>query len=248
MLRLDADEKVSAIVPVREFVEGQYVVMVTKRGYVKRVDLMAFSNIRAGGIRATSLDEDDELIDVHQSDGTRDCVVSTKSGMAIRFHESEVRAMGRTARGVKAITLGNEDKVVSFSMMPAEIDEKQEMALFTVCENGYGKRTLISEYRTQGRGGKGIIDIKTEGRNGPVIETCRVSKNDEVMLMTTTGKVIRTPVANISLIGRNTMGVRLINLEEGETVGAMAKLVDPQTEPDEEQGAEGLEPDEQAEN
>lgn len=230
MLRIDEDETVSAIVPVMEFEEGKYVVMVTKRGYVKRVDLMAFSNIRAGGIRATVLDENDELINVHQSDGTRDCLVSTKNGLAIRFSEQDVRSMGRVSRGVKAISLSEGDEVVSFSMIPSE--PEPDMALLTVCENGYGKRTSVSEYKPQGRGGKGCIDIKTAGRNGPVIVTCRVSDTDEVMLITTSSKVIRIPVNNVSVIGRNTMGVRLINLEEGESVAAMAKIVDAQDNED----------------
>ncbi len=233
ILKLREDEQVSAILPVRHFEEGKFVVMTTRRGYIKRVDLMAFSNVRQGGIRASSLDEGDELIGVRLTDGSRDCIVSSKSGMAIRFDENEVRAMGRTARGVRGMNIEEGDEVVNLVTVPHEGEsadtaaaEAEELALLTVSENGYGKRTLAAEYRCQGRGGKGVIDIKTETRNGLVVGMSRVTKKDQVMVITTGGKVIRMPVNTISLIGRNTMGVRLVNLDEGEKVAAVARIAE----------------------
>ena len=236
MLNLSENERVSAILPVRRFEEGRFVIMTTMRGFIKRVDLMEFSNVRRGGIRATNLDDGDRLIGVRLTDGKSDCILSTKSGMAIRFDENDVRAMGRTARGVTGIKLDEGDEVVHLEVnehLVGEVDEDAAQtegpALLTICENGYGKRTSIDRYRLQGRAGKGLIDIKTEERNGPVVGMAQVNPNDEVMLITTSGKVIRIPVANISLIGRNTMGVRLINLDEGEkvaTVGRIAESID----------------------
>lgn len=228
MLKLDESEKLSAVLPVRQFEEGKYVIFATRRGYIKRVDLMAFSNIRQGGIKAINLDEGDELIGVRLTDGTKDCLVSSMNGMAIRFDENEIREMGRTARGVRSINLEDSDQVVSFVLLDKSPEGAaiEDMALFTACSNGYGKRTEVGEYRIQGRGGKGVIDIKTEGRNGPVIGTLRVYPKDQVMLITTSGKVIRMPVNTVSLIGRNTLGVRLINLDENETVSAVARIAD----------------------
>jgi len=232
MLRLEDDEKVSAILPVREFVENRYVVMVTKKGFIKKVDLLEFSNVRKGGIRATSLDDDDDLISVNLTGGDSDCIVSTSSGMAIRFSEDDVRAMGRTARGSRAVRLEDGDSVVNVVVAPkssemadAEIAE-QEKAVLTICQNGYGKRTLINEYRTQARGGKGVIDIKTEDRNGPVIGMCQVDKEHQAMVITTGGKVIRMPVNTISLVGRNTKGVRIVNLDENEKVAAVGRIAE----------------------
>ena len=228
MLKLDESEKISAVLAVREFEEGKYVIFATKKGLIKRVDLMAFANIRHGGIKAISLNEGDELIGVRLTDGCKDCVVSSKSGMAIRFDENEIREVGRTARGVRSINLDEGDEVVSFVVLDKSVDGQvaEDMTLFTVCANGYGKQTAVDEYRVQGRGGKGVIDIKTEGRNGPVIGTLRVYPNNDVMIITNAGKVIRMPVSGVSVIGRNTMGVRLINLDENETVAAVARLVE----------------------
>ncbi|MBL7662462.1 DNA gyrase subunit A [bacterium] len=241
MIKLQEGEKVSAILPVRTFEHEKQVVMVTREGYIKRVDLMDFSNVRNGGIRATNLDEGDELIGVMLTDGKRDIIVQSKDGMSIRFHESEARVMGRTARGVRAMNLNEGDYVVNIVTVYQEEAEgkvsaeheaelKDSVALLTVSENGYGKRTLIDEYRTQGRGGKGVIDIKTDERNGNVVSSADVKDNDQVMIITTSGNVIRIPVKTISIIGRNTKGVRLINLEENEKVAAVAKLAESEEE------------------
>ncbi len=237
MLSLDKEEKVSAILPVRHFEEGKYVVMTTKRGYIKRVDLMAFSNVRRGGIIATTLDENDELTGARLSDGEQDIIVSSKSGMVIRFSEKDVRAMGRTARGVRAISLKGDDVVASVVSVSSEAgteeDKQDSLSLLSVCENGYGKRTRISEYRRQGRGGKGVIDIKTTDRNGQVIGAVLAQEADDVMIISTRGKIIRMNANSISTIGRNTQGVRLVNLDSEETVAAVARVLD------DEDGAQG---------
>ncbi len=227
MIQFEEGEKVSAILPVRHFEVGKSVVLTTKMGVIKRVDLMELSNIRKGGIRAVSLDQGDALIGARLTEGSRDLILSTKSGMAIRFREDDVRVMGRVARGVRGITLDSGDEVVNIVTVPeAGKDDSEKYALFTVCQNGFGKRTEVDEYRVQSRGGKGVIDIKTEGRNGPVVSTTRVTDNDHIMIITTSGKVIRMAVKNMNLIGRNTMGVNLINLDEGESVAAVARLAD----------------------
>jgi len=232
MLAIDKEERVTAILPVRHFRDDQYVILATKKGYVKRIDLMAFSNVRKGGIRATNLDEGDSLIGARLTDGKSDCVITTRSGMAIRFHEDQMRPMGRTARGVRGVQLGPDDKAVSVLTIARGEDGNEaeeanrERAILTICENGFGKRTAISEYRAQGRGGKGLIDIKTTERNGPVVASCRVYAGDQVMVITTGGKVIRCPVDDISLIGRNTQGVRIIGMNENEKVAALARIVE----------------------
>jgi DNA gyrase subunit A len=228
MLKLGEDEKISAILPVRKFEEGKFVFFLTKNGSSKRVDLMAFSNVRNNGIRAINLDMGDELVGVRLTDGTQDCIVSSKFGMAIRFHEDEIRSMGRTAGGVRAMKLDDGDSVVSFVMVAKEDDGRvaEDVALFTVCQNGYGKRTAVTEYREQSRGGKGVIDIKTEDRNGPVVETIRVYPNDQVMIITNNGKVIRMNISDTNMIGRNTKGVRLINLDDSEIVASIARIAD----------------------
>jgi DNA gyrase subunit A len=254
MLNLDAEESVSAILPVRNFEEGKYVVMATKNGYIKRVDLMSFSNVRRGGIIATTIDENDELIGARVSTGGGDILLGTSSGKAIRFDEDDVRPMGRTARGVRSIKVDENDNVVNFVALESETSSHSDedpdsegtgpIAYLTVCENGYGKRTAVTEYRRQGRGGKGLIDIKTEGRNGPVVATCKVRDNDDIMIITTAGKVIRMGVAGISIIGRNTKGVSLVNLDEGEKVAAVARVADKGDDTDGDEGEESPGPEE----
>ena len=181
------------------------------------------------------------LIAARLTEGNRDCIVCTKTGMAIRFKEDDARVMGRTARGVRAIMLDDGDEVVNVVTVPEETSSGESAAggdaeaanvysMLTVCQNGYGKRTLVTEYRLQSRGGKGVIDIKTEGRNGPVVGTCRVMDGEDVMIITTGGKVIRCPASGISLIGRNTMGVSLVGLAEGESVAAVARVAETESE------------------
>jgi DNA gyrase subunit A len=221
LINFQEGERLAAIQPVRQFEEGKHVVMVTKKGVIKKTDLMAFSNVRAAGIIALGIDEGDDLVSVKLTDGSKHILISTKDGMSIRFEESEVRAMGRAAFGVKGITLEGQDEVVS-----AEVVEPGK-AILTVTQRGYGKRTEEAEYRVQGRGGKGIIDIKTTERNGPVVGVAQVSETDEIMIITNKGMLIRTPVKGISVIGRNTQGVRLITLEsEDEKVVGVTKIAE----------------------
>ena len=219
IVQLGEGEKLASILVTRGFEEGRFVFFVTRKGVVKRTDLNAFSNVRSAGIIALGVDDGDSLVAVKITDGTKDVLLSTAQGMSIRFAESEVRSMGRTAYGVKGITLEEGDEVVGADVVEAG------STILTVTENGYGKRTEEAEYRIQGRAGKGIIDIKTTERNGPVVGIAQVKDRDEVMLVTNGGMLIRIKVGDISVIGRNTQGVRLISLEgSGEKVSGISKL------------------------
>ncbi len=221
LIQFQEGEKLAAVLAVREFVENRFAVMVTKKGIIKKTDLMAFSNVRNAGIIALGIEEGDELVAVRLTDGTADLLLSTAEGMAIRFNEEDVRGMGRAAFGVKGITLEPGDEVVG-----ADVVEKGA-AILTVTENGYGKRTEESEYRTQSRGGKGLITMKSSERNGRVVGVTQVHDDDEVMIITNAGILIRIPVTQISLIGRNTQGVRLITLDsKEEKVAGVARLAD----------------------
>ncbi|HXN41218.1 MAG TPA: DNA gyrase subunit A, partial [Myxococcaceae bacterium] len=236
LVPLSQEEKLAAVVAAREFDENKFMFFVTKKGVVKRTDLTAFSNVRVAGIIALSIEDGDSLVAVKITDGTKDILLSTAEGMSIRFPESEVRSMGRAAYGVKGITLGPGDEVVG-----ADVVEKGTTIL-TVTANGYGKRTEESEYRVQGRGGKGVIDIKTTDRNGRVVGLVQVRDQDGVMLVTNGGMLIRMRVKEISVIGRNTQGVRLISLESAqEKVTGISKLPE-DAETDEEPPTEGEDP------
>lgn len=227
MLGLSEGEKVSAILPVRDFNQEASVILCTKEGYAKRVDLKDFSNVRKGGIRAITLENEDTLIGVRLLVADQNCIISTKEGMSIRFGAEDIRVMGRTARGVRAIKLSKGDEVVNVVSPSREEEQPEDKAtILTVCEKGYGKRTLVDEYRLQSRGGKGVIDIKTTERNGGVIGTSIIHNNDDVMIITTGGKIIRLQASAVSVIGRNTQGVRLINLDEGEKVAAIARVAE----------------------
>jgi len=221
LLQLSEGEKVTGVVPVREFRADECLMMVTRRGTVKKTELKAFRRPLGRGIIALGLEEGDQLIGVARIKTGDHVILSTRSGMAIRFDESDVRPMGRPAHGVKGITLDEQDEVVGMVVANGEEDPA---SLLTVCSNGYGKRTMLTEYRSQNRGGKGLIDIKTSDRNGSVVAVTKVTDADEVMLTTARGILIRTRVADTRLIGRNTQGVRLIRLDEGDTVGSLAKL------------------------
>ena len=221
LLQLDEGERVTGFIPVREFAEDEALMMCTRRGTVKKTDLRAFKRPLGRGIIALGLDEGDELIAVGRVRAGDHVLISTRQGMAIRFDEADARAMGRTAYGVRGIALGEDDEVVGMVVANGTDDPS---SLLTVCSNGYGKRTALTEYRSQNRGGKGLIDIKTTDRNGPVVAIAKVTEDDEVMLTTVGGIIIRTRVADISTIGRNTQGVRLIRTDDGDTVGSLAKL------------------------
>jgi DNA gyrase subunit A len=224
LLTLEKDEKISAFLPVREFQEGRYIVFATKNGTVKKTDLMAYSNPRKAGIIAITLDEGDEVIGVRLTDGQQHVILSTREGQAIRFKEEDVRPMGRGAGGVRGITLEPGDSVVGVDVV------SPGATLLAVAERGYGKRTEMDEYRLTRRGGRGIITMKTTDKTGLVVGVRMVTDDDDIMLVTDGGKVIRTPVKGISVIGRNTQGVRLIDLAEGEKVVGVACLAEKEEE------------------
>jgi DNA gyrase subunit A len=204
---LSRDERVQAVVPVKAFDDQHFLVCATKKGIIKKTVLSAYGRPRRGGIHAVLLAEGDELIETVVTDGTQDIILGTKKGLAIRCHENEVRPMGRTARGVKGVTLdAKDDEVVDM------VAVKRQATLLTVTENGYGKRSEVAEYRLSHRGGKGIITIKTTDRNGDVVAVKEVVDGDGLMIITRSGQMIRMPVKGISVLGRNTQGVRLVNL------------------------------------
>ncbi len=225
LIPLQEGERVVALLPVREFSEGAFVVMATRTGYIKKTSLDAFANIRSSGIIALTIPDDDDLVAVRITEGAADILIGTRNGWAIRFREENVRPMGRTARGVRGIRLrdgDDKDQVVGMSIIPRE----EPATLLTVCERGYGKRTPTSDYPTKNRGGKGVITIKTTERNGKVVSLRLVSDDDDLMLITDGGKLIRMPVDGIPTIGRNTQGVRLIRLETDEKVVAMERMAE----------------------
>jgi DNA gyrase subunit A len=219
LLQLARDEKVTAFVPVREFDDEHYLFMATRKGMVKKTVLSAFGNPRRGGIIAITLKKGDELICVSLTDGTQDVILGKRQGLAIRFSEKDVRPMGRNAAGVIGTKLDKGDEVVD--MIPI----KRIGTILTATQNGFGKRTKIDDYRTIGRGGRGVITIRTTKRNGMVVAVLEVTDNDEVMMMTKKGQVIRLPMSKVSVIGRNTQGVRLMNLQRDDEVTDVAHVV-----------------------
>ncbi len=223
---MSRDERMQAVVAVKSFDDQHFLVCATRKGLIKKTLLSAYGNVRRAGINAILLEDGDALIEASITDGTQDIILAKKKGLAIRFHENEVRAMGRTSYGVKAVTLDDaEDEVVSM------VGVKRQATLLAVTEHGYGKRSEISEYRVSHRGGKGIITIKTTDRNGQIVAVKEVVDGDELMIITKSGQMIRMPVAGISVIGRNTQGVRLVDLkpEEGQllpdTVAGVTRVV-----------------------
>ncbi len=219
-LQLKRGEKVATTLALRSFEDAKYVVMATKKGFVKKTELLSYSHPRAGGIVALKIRDDDEVIAVRMTNGEDDIFLTTRWGKSIRFHESEARSMGRVASGTIGIRMGRDDEVVGMEALT------EGATILTVTENGYGKRTKTEEYKSQGRGGKGILTIKTSERNGPVVYAYQVSDQDQLMIITEHGKIIRFNVADISVIGRNTQGVKLIDLAEGEKVVGVAKLME----------------------
>ncbi len=222
LLSLAPEEKVTTILPVKEFEEGKYIVTATVKGTIKKTDLMAYSNPRAGGIIALTIDEGDCLVEARLTDGKRDLLLATRNGKSIRFPETDVRPMGRPARGVRGMTLEGDDEVIGLQ----SVTDSTALALVTITENGYGKRTDIGEYRVQSRGGKGIITIKTSERNGKVVAIKMVDEDSDLMFITDRGKMLRTRVNNIRSIGRNTQGVRMMVLEDDELIVSVAKLAE----------------------
>jgi DNA gyrase subunit A len=226
VLSLADGERVATCVPVRDFESGGYVLFATKQGKVKKTELSAFSHPRAGGIQAITLEEGDEVMAARRTDGQREVLLSTKLGMIIRFPEDEVRPMGRTAAGVRGIDVDEGDQVIAAETL------KEGVTILTVTERGYGKRTPLDEYRLQGRAGKGIIDIKTAGRNGAVVGMLQVREGDDILVVTTKGKMIRLHADEITSQGRNTMGVRIIDLDADDQVGNLARVEAEQPAPE----------------
>ncbi|MCE2390304.1 MAG: DNA gyrase subunit A [Proteobacteria bacterium] len=218
LLQLESDERVSEILPVRSFDEGGYVVLATRAGLIKKTDLGQYANPRRGGIIALNLRDDDELIGAARTSGEDELLIATQGGKAIRFHEQQVRPMGRTAAGVRAVAARAGDEAVGMEVL------QPGNAVLAITENGYGKRTLLEDYRTQRRGGQGTLTIKTTPRNGKLVSILQVAEGDEIMAVTDAGKVIRLRIDDISTLGRNTQGVRVMHTGGDERVASVTRL------------------------
>ncbi|OGR85537.1 MAG: DNA gyrase subunit A [Elusimicrobia bacterium RIFCSPLOWO2_01_FULL_54_10] len=224
-VQLAPEEKITSAISIATFEEAKgketYLLMCTRNGTIKRTPLAEYANIRTSGVNAITLEEGNVLVEVKHTDGKSQVIIGTKEGMAIRFAEEDIRVIGRTGKGVRGIRLDKTDQVVGMETAP----QNSRASLMTVCENGHGKRTDLSEYRDQTRGGKGVITIKTSDRNGAVVGIKLVTNEDDVMLMTSKGMTIRLPCRDIRVISRNTQGVRLVRLEEGDKIAALASIV-----------------------
>ncbi len=219
LLAIEASEKITAVIPVADYKQALYLFFVTRQGIVKKAELKVFENIRKSGMIAINLKEDDDLIAVHLTNGEKEVIIASKLGQAIRFHEEDVRVMGRTATGVKGIELKDDDQVIGFDIVEENSD------ILVVTTNGYGKRTSEKEYRTQSRGGKGIKTINVTKRNGDLIDLKVVNENDQLLVTTTSGMIIRFNVKDISTTGRTTQGVKLINIKDDDQVSSIAKII-----------------------
>ncbi|MFB6138080.1 MAG: DNA gyrase C-terminal beta-propeller domain-containing protein, partial [Halobacteriaceae archaeon] len=217
LLDLDRDEEITAVVNTDDFGEEEFLTMVTRNGYVKRTPASAFESVLSTGIIAAKLEEGDALVDVAVTDGTRDLLVESSDGRAIRFAEEEARSMGRTARGVNSIELEEGQGVVGL----VAADPEDDADLLTVTRNGYGKRTPLSAYRRQSRYGKGLVDVKTGDRNGPVAAVERVEADDELVVVSADGQIMRIAVDDVSSVGRNTQGVVVMDVAAGDAVASV---------------------------
>jgi len=226
LVSMEEGERIAALLAVKEFDDTSFIVMGSRKGVVKKTALSAFSNPRAGGIIAMGIEEGDAVIAVQVTDGSAEVFIGTHAGMAIRFAETDVRAMGRTAYGVRGITLREDDYVVAMEVV------RPGGTLLTVTEHGYGKRTEIDEYRVQSRGGVGIINIATSERNGQVVGVAYVQEGDELLVITQQGMILRMQTNDVRAIGRATQGVRLIDIEGEDKVVSIAKLVEKEEEPE----------------
>ncbi|MFQ8599670.1 MAG: DNA gyrase C-terminal beta-propeller domain-containing protein, partial [Oscillospiraceae bacterium] len=234
LLPLEAEEKVTSMIRISDFEDGMYLVMVTRNGIIKRTDLTAYRNVRKGGLIAISLDEDDELAWVRLTNGACDLIVATKNGMAIRFHETDASPLGRSARGVKAITLDQGDSVVGMARI------REDATLLTVSDRGLGRRTALDEYRLQSRGGKGIINYKTDDEKGLVAGIKVVDETDDIIMITNEGVIIRIPVEQINVQSRYAQGVRAMRVSGEERIVTIARA--PQEESIEEDTCECEQP------
>jgi DNA gyrase subunit A len=235
LLPLQPGERISAMLAIKEFEEGKYVFMATSQGTVKKTSLALFSRPRTSGIIAVALDEGDKLVGVAITDGTKDILLFTTGGKAIRFLEDEVRPMGREAAGVRGVKLSDDQRVNALIVA-------EQGYILTASANGFGKLTPLAEFPTHGRGGQGVIALQVTDRNGGMIGALQVSQDDEIMLMSQAGVLVRTPVKDISVVGRNTQGVRLIRLEEGDQLSGLERI-DGIAEGDVEPGDEPSPPD-----
>ena len=224
LIQISQDERVTAALPVREFTPGHFILMATKKGIVKKTELESYSHPRPSGIIAITLEAGDELISAEVTDGKRDVFLGSSDGLSIRFSETDVREIGRTGKGVIGIRLEEGNRVVGMEIV------RDDSTILTVTENGFGKRSTLEDYRSQGRGGKGIITIKTTEKNGKVVGMAQVSEDDEILLITSNGKVLRIRTRDISVQGRNTQGVRLFDIEGGDKVVSFAKVVEREEE------------------
>ena len=242
LIQIGPGEKVATMIAVREFSEGRWVVLASRRGYIKKTPLSAFSRPRADGIIAVGIDEGDDLLAADLSGGEDEIFMATAKGQAIRFNEKDVRPMGRTARGVIGIRMAEDDALVEMEVLSGKPD------VLTVTENGYGKRSPVSEYRLQGRGGSGIINIRATPRNGPVVACMAVGEEDQVLMITARGKIIRLPVAGVSRIGRATQGVRMIQTDDDDVVASAIRTAEgeEQKKASDQEGGDATGPEETA--
>jgi DNA gyrase subunit A len=236
-IAIKPDERVAATVAVREFADNQWLMFATRLGTVKKTVLSAYGNVRSTGINAINIEKGDELIDVQKCDEASDIVLATADGMSIRFHQGDVREMGRVSTGVKGVELEKGDNVIGMVVI------RRDATLLVVSEKGFGKRSELSDYRVQKRGGKGIITLKKTDKTGAIVALMEVQPDDELMLITRHGVIIRMPVEGIRVIGRNTQGVKVMNLDQGDSVVDVARVVN-EDEETAEAGAEASAGDE----
>jgi DNA gyrase subunit A len=232
ILPLEEGESITSMLPIRVYEEGKFIFMATASGTVKKTPLENFSRQRSSGLKAIELEEGDVLVKTAITDGSQDVMLYSSSGKAVRFKESDVRPMGRTARGVRGIRLESEHHMVDM------IIPEEEGQILAVSENGYGKRTLVTEFPTKGRGGKGVIGIQASERNGQIVGAVQVFTGDEIMLISDKGTLVRTRTDEVSTQGRATQGVRLIKLKEGESLVGVARIEEPAELEDLKEGAE----------
>ncbi|MBU0497194.1 MAG: DNA gyrase subunit A [Candidatus Thermoplasmatota archaeon] len=230
--RLEEGEKIETAIPIAEFDDNHFLIFSTKRGFIKKTELSAYSNIRVNGIRAIHLEENDELISTKLSDGSQTVMIASAKGQACRFNETEVRPMGRVARGVRGIRLRLDDRVVAMTVV------SDEGTLLTITENGFGKSSFIKDYRKTHRGSKGVKTIVTNDRNGPVIFVSEVSDEESLILTSEQGMTMRIPVKDIRIQGRNTMGVRIMRLNKGDKIVSVSKVINGENDPDEKEDEE----------
>jgi len=241
ILPLAKGERVTSILPLRDFSAGKYVFMATSNGTVKKVELNSFARPRSSGLIAIELEEENTLVGVAITDGSQELMLMTSEGKAIRFNEEDVRAMGRSARGVRGIKIKEGHRLISLLVM------EEECSVLTASANGYGKRTALDDFSTQGRGGQGVIAMQISDRNGPLVGAVKVVDGDEIMLISDQGKLIRTRANEVSVQGRNTQGVRLIRLSDDEQLVGVERVeeletdeVDAENVDSEAEGSEGV--------